>query len=106
MTETGAEIEAWRCLAVVVPIIFLFTPIGGFLSSHAHLIARTFVFFTLSSLSLVSLLRFYTSQTSINLRIIPGSWIKCNTFDSGPRPNGWRNHYDNPCRFLSSFILF
>ena len=36
MTDTGAEPEAWKYLAVVVPVVVLFGPIGAFLSSYCH----------------------------------------------------------------------
>ena len=36
MTDGGAEEEAWLYLAVCVPVVVVFAPVGSFLASHFH----------------------------------------------------------------------
>ena len=53
MTDTGAEPEAWQYLAVVVPIVVLFGPIGAFLSSYCHRQVLAAFVYILDTLALV-----------------------------------------------------
>jgi len=55
MTETGAEPEAWRYLAVVVPIVVFFGPVGAFLSSYCHRQVLAAFIYILDTLALVSI---------------------------------------------------
>ena len=54
MTETGAEPEAWRYLAVCVPVVVFFGPFGSFLSSHFHRKVLAMFIYVLDTLALVS----------------------------------------------------
>jgi hypothetical protein len=54
MTDTGAEPEAWKYLAVVVPIVVFFGPVGAFLSSYCHRQVLAAFIYILDTLALVS----------------------------------------------------
>ena len=41
MTETGVEEEAWGYLAVCVPVVVVFAPLGSIVASHFHRLAIT-----------------------------------------------------------------
>ena len=53
MTETGAEPEAWKYLAVVVPIVVFFGPLGSFVSSYFHRQVLAMFIYVLDTLALV-----------------------------------------------------
>ncbi len=53
MTEHGAEPEAWKFLAVCVPIVVFFAPFGSFLSSHFHRQVLAFLIYVLDTVALV-----------------------------------------------------
>lgn len=53
MTETGTEPEAWKYLAVVVPVVVFFGPLGSFLSSHFHRQVLAMLIYILDTLALV-----------------------------------------------------
>ena len=53
MTETGAEPEAWKYLAVVVPIVVFFGPMGSFVSSYFHRQVLAMFIYVLDTLALV-----------------------------------------------------
>ena len=55
MTETGAEPEAWKYLAVVVPIVVFFGPVGSFVSSYFHRQVLAMFIYVLDTLALVTL---------------------------------------------------
>ena len=59
MTETGAEPEAWQYLAVVVPIVSLFGPVGAFLSSYCHRQVLASFIYILDTLALVRFLSIF-----------------------------------------------
>jgi len=53
MTDTGCEQEAWKYLAVVVPISIMAGPIGSFVASFLHRqVLASFIYF-LDTLALV-----------------------------------------------------
>eukprot|EP00095_Tigriopus_kingsejongensis_P010878 maker-scaffold86_size395752-snap-gene-1.13 protein:Tk10878 transcript:maker-scaffold86_size395752-snap-gene-1.13-mRNA-1 annotation:"Protein C15A11.4" len=54
MTETGVEPEAWKFLAVCVPIVVFFAPFGSFLSSHFHRQVLAFLIYILDTIALIS----------------------------------------------------
>ena len=54
MTADGVEEEAWKYLAVCVPIVVFFAPFGSFLSSHFHRQVLAFLVYFLDTLALVS----------------------------------------------------
>ena len=54
MTDTGAELESWRFLAVCAPIVVFFAPFGSFLSSHFHRQVLAFLIYILDTVALVS----------------------------------------------------
>ena len=54
MTDTGAEPEAWKYLAVVVPIVVFFGPLGAFLSSYCHRQVLAAFIYILDTLALAS----------------------------------------------------
>eukprot|EP00095_Tigriopus_kingsejongensis_P010879 maker-scaffold86_size395752-snap-gene-1.12 protein:Tk10879 transcript:maker-scaffold86_size395752-snap-gene-1.12-mRNA-1 annotation:"hypothetical protein Y032_0347g3155" len=54
MTETGVEPEAWKFLAVSVPIVVFFAPFGSFLSSHFHRQVLAFLIYILDTIALIS----------------------------------------------------
>ena len=53
MTPTGLEPEAWKYLAVVVPVVTVFGPVGALLSSHCHRQVLAFFIYILDTLALV-----------------------------------------------------
>ena len=55
MTYTGAEPEAWRYLAVAVPIATIAGPIGAFLASYCHRQVLAAFVYILDTLALVIL---------------------------------------------------
>lgn len=54
MTENGAELESWRYLAVCVPVVVLFGPLGSFLASHFHRQVLAILIYVLDTIALVS----------------------------------------------------
>jgi hypothetical protein len=54
MTYTGAEPEAWKYLAVAVPIATAAGPIGAFLASYCHRQVLAAFIYILDTLALVS----------------------------------------------------
>lgn len=54
MSDTGAEEEAWKFLAVCVPIVVFFAPFGSFLSSHFHRQVLAALIYILDTIALVS----------------------------------------------------
>ena len=69
MTETGAEPEAWRYLAVCVPVVVFFGPFGSFLSSHFHRKVLAMFIYVLDTLALVSLITKLLSNLGIEVRL-------------------------------------
>ena len=58
MTETGCELEAWKFLAVCVPIVVFFAPFGSMLSSHLHRQVLAALIYILDTVALVSISQF------------------------------------------------
>ena len=54
MTDNGAEPEAWKFLAVCVPIVVFFAPFGSFLASHFHRQVLATLIYILDTIALVS----------------------------------------------------
>ena len=54
MTENGCEPEAWKFLAVCVPIVVFFAPFGSMLSSHLHRQVLAALIYILDTVALVS----------------------------------------------------
>ena len=54
MTDSGAEPEAWKFLAVCVPIVVFFAPFGSFLASHFHRQVLAALIYILDTIALVS----------------------------------------------------
>ena len=54
MTDDGLEPEAWKYLAVVVPVVVSFGPIGAFLSSYCHRQVLASFIYVLDTAALVS----------------------------------------------------
>ena len=55
MTENGCEPEAWKFLAVCVPIVVFFAPFGSMLSSHLHRQVLAALIYILDTVALVSI---------------------------------------------------
>ena len=53
MTDTGAEPDSWKYLAVCVPIVVFFAPFGSFLSSHFHRQVLAALIYILDTIALV-----------------------------------------------------
>ena len=53
MTDTGAEPDSWKFLAVCVPIVVFFAPFGSFLSSHFHRQVLAALIYILDTIALV-----------------------------------------------------
>lgn len=53
MTETGAEPEAWKFLAVCVPIVVFFAPFGSIIASHFHRQVLAWLIYILDTIALV-----------------------------------------------------
>jgi hypothetical protein len=53
MTDTGAELESWKYMAVCVPIVVLCAPFGSYISSHFHRQVLAFLIYILDTLALV-----------------------------------------------------
>jgi hypothetical protein len=53
MTDSGAEAESWNYLAVCVPIVVLFGPLGSFLASHFHRQVLAVLIYVLDTIALV-----------------------------------------------------
>ena len=53
MTYTGVEEEAWGYLAVCVPVVVVFAPLGSFLASHFHRQVLAALVYVLDTLALV-----------------------------------------------------
>ena len=73
MTYTGAEPEAWKYLAVAVPIATAAGPIGAYLASYCHRQVLAAFIYILDTLALVNngfSVVFYVSP------IIERSWIR------------------------------
>ena len=58
MTENGCEPEAWKFLAVCVPIVVFFAPFGSMLSSHLHRQVLAALIYILDTVALVSISQF------------------------------------------------
>lgn len=56
MTDNGAEAESWNYLAVCVPIVVLFGPLGSFLASHFHRQVLAVLIYVLDTIALVRML--------------------------------------------------
>ena len=54
MIDGGVEPEAWKYLAVCVPIVVVFAPLGSILSSHFHRQVLAALIYVLDSVALVS----------------------------------------------------
>ena len=55
----GIDIAAWKYLAVVVPIIVFFAPLGSLLSSYFHRQVLAALVYVLDTVALVSLYNLY-----------------------------------------------
>merc|ERR1712001_729944 len=54
MTETGAEPEAWKFLAVCVPIVVFFAPYGSIIASHFHRQVLAWLIYILDTIALIT----------------------------------------------------
>merc|ERR1719468_10704 len=54
MTNSGAEPEAWKFLAVCVPIVVFFAPFGSFMSSHFHRQVLAALIYILDTIALIT----------------------------------------------------
>merc|ERR1712038_250794 len=54
MTETGAEPEAWKFLAVCVPIVVFFAPFGSIIASHFHRQVLAWLIYILDTIALIT----------------------------------------------------
>ena len=54
MFPEGLEPEAWKYLAVVVPVVTIFGPVGALLSSYCHRQVLASFIYILDTLALVS----------------------------------------------------
>lgn len=57
MTESGVEPEAWKFLAVTVPVVVFFAPFGSFLGSHFHRQVLAWLIYILDTVALVRKLK-------------------------------------------------
>jgi hypothetical protein len=53
MFPSGLESEAWKYLAVVVPVVTVFGPVGALLSSYCHRQVLASFIYILDTLALV-----------------------------------------------------
>jgi len=70
MTDTGAEPEAWKFLAVCVPIVVFFAPFGSFLASHFHRQVLAALIYILDTIALVT--AFAVIPITLNRGILSG----------------------------------
>jgi len=56
MTETGVEEEAWGYLAVCVPVVVVFAPLGSIVASHFHRQVLAALVYILDTIALVTAL--------------------------------------------------
>ena len=54
MSLDGAEVESWKYLAVCVPIVVFFAPLGSYVSSHFHRQVLAVLIYVLDTMALVS----------------------------------------------------
>lgn len=54
MTETGVEEEAWGYLAVCVPVVVVFAPLGSIIASHFHRQVLAALVYLLDTIALVT----------------------------------------------------
>lgn len=54
MSLEGAEVESWKYLAVCVPIVVFFAPLGSYVSSHFHRQVLAVLIYVLDTIALVS----------------------------------------------------
>jgi uncharacterized membrane protein YfcA len=59
MFPSGLEPEAWKYLAVVVPVVTVFGPVGALLSSYCHRQVLASFIYILDTLALVSIILSY-----------------------------------------------
>jgi uncharacterized membrane protein YfcA len=57
MFPDGLEPEAWKYLAVVVPVVTVFGPVGALLSSYCHRQVLASFIYILDTIALVGYLR-------------------------------------------------
>jgi len=73
MTETGCEPEAWKFLAVCVPIVVFFAPFGSMLSSHLHRQVLAALIYILDTVALIT--AFIVIPITTNRGILVGCLI-------------------------------
>ena len=68
MFPSGLEPEAWKYLAVVVPVVTVFGPVGALLSSYCHRQVLASFIYILDTLALVSInfTKLYRTYCKIN----------------------------------------
>ena len=54
MTSTGVEEDAWGFLAVCVPIVVIFAPLGSIISTHFHRQVLAVLVYILDTVALVT----------------------------------------------------
>lgn len=73
MSDSGAEPDAWKYLAVCVPIVVFFAPFGSFLSSHFHRQVLAALIYILDTIALIT--AFVVIPMTVNRGILCGSLI-------------------------------
>jgi len=70
MTSTGVEEDAWGYLAVCVPIVVIFAPLGSIISSHFHRQVLAVLVYILDTIALVT--AFVVIPITLHLGIMSG----------------------------------
>ena len=70
MTSTGVEEDAWGFLAVCVPIVVIFAPLGSIISSHFHRQVLAVLVYILDTIALVT--AFVVIPITLHLGIMSG----------------------------------
>jgi len=70
MTTTGVEEDAWGFLAVCVPIVVIFAPLGSIISSHFHRQVLAVLVYILDTIALVT--AFVVIPITLQLGIMSG----------------------------------
>ena len=70
MTTTGVEEDAWGYLAVCVPIVVIFAPLGSIISSHFHRQVLAVLVYILDTIALVT--AFVVIPITLQLGIMSG----------------------------------